>query len=195
MNTNSFLKGIAIYSGLFVLAASGSLYQSCIQTDHITCGVFTDINVQAYDITTVSYKALQDSDEVFARKFAFDIKIKASDTICYHKNNFNLFNTAYATKIVSDYNIFMKDTIKKIEIYCEQNFNASYPAGSMLNNLFDIPQLGFIYFGNPHLISTSQMVVLNEIPNQSDYYRFYVKIFSQTNKTFIDTLPLIKILL
>ncbi len=184
------MKTILVYFASFLALCSVSLYQSCEQSDHVTCRTFTGITLSAFDITATEYKLLKEGDEVFAKKFAFVFATKMEDVLC-QRQSANIMNSAFAYYNNSD-NIFIKDTIKEIEIYCAQNFNSTYPAGSILNNLFIIPTLNsnaIIY--NWH--NAAQMITLDEVPAQTDFYKFYVKIKTKENKVLVDSLPTIKI--
>lgn len=181
------MKTISIMLFTFFVLAFCAVYQSCVQSDHITCKMYEDVKLNAFDISNATYTALYDSNEVFAKKFAFEIQYVTADTIC-HNTRSSFFNEAYATKYE---NIFIRDSIKEIEIYCTSLFQSQYPAGSVLNNLFNIPPIKNNSYGLEYP-AANNLISLNEVPLQTDYYKFYVKI-KTNNKSFVDTLPLIKI--
>lgn len=187
------MKSLLIYLGSFLTICSISFYQSCQNSDHIECRMFTGLRIAPFDITTYPYKLLKDSDEVYAKKFAFSFESITGDTICLSYPTKNILNCAYATRINSG-NIFMKDSIQSIEIYSTTNFNAQYPAGSILNNLFTIPTLyTTMYSNSPDNTGLYQLITLDAVPSQSDFFKFFVRLKTKQGKVLTDSLPTIKI--
>jgi len=185
------MKSCIIYAGSFLFIFFVSFYQGCQQSDHITCFTYEGITLSSFDISSAEFKLLKEGDEVFARKFAFSFEPVTAQTICLYRTP-NIMNCAYAfTRYYND-NIFIKDTINEVEIYCVQAFNSQYPSGSVLNNLFEIPILNSTNYYNNYQ-NSSLLIVLNEIPAQTDFYKFYINVKTKENKIFVDSLPTIKI--
>lgn len=187
------MKSLFIYLGIFLTICSISFYQSCQNSDHIECRTFTGIRIAPFDITTYPYKLMNDSDEVYAKKFAFSFESITGDTLCMAYPTRNIIQSAYATRVNAT-NIFMKDSIQSIEIYSTTNFNSQYPAGAILNNLFTIPTLFTnVYTNSYNNYDFYQLITLNEVPQQSDFFKFFVRLKTKEGKVLTDSLPTIKI--
>ena len=187
------MKTLIFYISSFLVICSISFYQSCRQSDHITCIAFSSFNFNAFDISNAEFKLLKEGDEVYAKKFAFTIEPKTNEVLC-KQPQVNIINSAYAYKVDYSQQVFLKDSLKEIEIFSLQDFNAQYPAGAVLNNLFDIPPLtNYAYnYGYSYGVY-SPLITLEEIPSSTKDYKFYIKIKTKENQVFIDSLPTIKI--
>ncbi|HPI54455.1 MAG TPA: hypothetical protein PLU10_07150 [Chitinophagaceae bacterium] len=173
-------KIILITGGAIVIFLLSIAYQSCrpIRTCHLLSGVTAVLVRNATD-------TLHSTDSAIWSNLQMAIAPNGENFSC-KAENFSLITTAMATKL-SVQDVYY-DTIKHITITSDMNYDSLHPAGTSLNDVFDIPQTldSYSYWG--------WNFFLTKRPDDEVFHTFKVVVEVSGGLPYELYLPTIKIL-
>lgn len=85
------------------------------------------------------------NDPLLPEAFFLQLHIDNESKICYTKPSSSFFNAAYATTCPQD-EYRLQDSIVNVALTCNLDYAVGYPAGTVLNDLFIVPDK----YHNPH---------------------------------------------
>lgn len=175
MKIKKILSILLIY--LAVVLASVA-YQGCRQPVRL-CSIIT--SAQGVYFNDTLQHVLPDSAVVKASNFGIALALLKSDYQCY-RQNFSMISQAYA--IMPDFDQSqLVDTVKSILITSDQDFDITHPAGSSLNEYFNIPDLSHYTVSNKYIYQDFGFeLLLHEVPANSNlYHQFTVSVTLQSH--------------
>ncbi len=179
-----------IFNVIFIFAVSTLcifsliLHQSCKTIRH--CHLLKGINMSLGDISNTDTLAAMDSVE--ATKLRVHIVLNSERFSCKNQTVIPFINTVLATK-PNAFDIFY-DTVKHIFITSDQDFDSLHPAGTLLNDVFDIPAS----FEPAYHVTTSFSYYLNKRPDIEQYHQLNVSVEVSGTVPYDTIFPPIKLL-
>lgn len=176
-------KSLLILFGLCVLTVLSIIYQSCNPIRQ--CFLLQGFNV--YPTMTVGNTLLKSGDTVNWDQLLVNIDMQGQLFSCKNEQHFSFVNTAYATKL-SVQEIY-HDTIKSIHIESNQAYDVAHPAGTSLNDIFNVPT----NFQTDYTFGRNFSYHAVKSPDSTRFHELTVKIEIAGSIPYERTLPLIKI--
>lgn len=179
------LKKVISFSILTGFVFALSCYQSCRPMRH--CILLNKINMLPFSYTTGL--PMQAMDSVPAKKFSINIDLETQELDCKAESNMAFIPAAYATTIQLNYLYY--DTVSSISISALQDFDSTHPAGSPLNDYFEVPAV----FTASETFQKNYAFQLHSVPDSSMLYQFRVIVALRSGALYDTLLPPVKITL
>ncbi|MBP6625580.1 MAG: DUF5034 domain-containing protein, partial [Chitinophagaceae bacterium] len=177
-------KSLLFLLGLCLFTILSIIYQSCKPIRQ--CFILQGLSI--YPTMNKGNTQLKSGDTVDWDQLLVNIDMQGQLFTCKNEQCFSLVNTAYATKL-SVQEIY-HDTIKSIHIESNQAYDVAHPAGTSLNDIFNVPadipkDLIFGRRFNYHAIKS---------PDSTRFHELTVKVEIAGSIPYERTLPSIKIM-
>ena len=180
------LRVLSLFIIVSLLIGSSVIYQSCKPIRQ--CQLLLGIDMLPVNYTTND--TLESMDSVKASDLTIHVNLKRELFSCKAETGFSFIQPAMAYKPVV--HTVYYDTIKRITIFSDQDFDSAHPAGTLLNDLFQIPD------PYPSLVYSEQNFdhhyFLSKAPDTETYHRFSVKVEISGSLPYDTIFPPIKIL-
>ncbi len=117
-----------------------------------------------------SLDTLKAMDSVITSDFNIRIELNAERFSCKKETQIPFINAAFATKLAV--NDIFYDTIKSITISSNHDFDSLHPAGTSLNDVFEVPA----QFDPTYHLGTYYSYQLHKAPDAEQYHQFKVSV-------------------
>jgi len=164
---------------------SSVIYQSCQRIRY--CQLLQGIEMTPFNSMTTD--TLGNMDSVKSSDFMVSLRFSKTQFSCKNASGFSLIQSAMAFKPNVQEVYF--DTIKQITITSDQDFNSTHPAGTSLNDLFEIPDSSSGYYRGQY---SDLQYGLYKAPDTEIYHRFSINVEIAGSLPYDTILPPIKIL-
>lgn len=138
----AFMTKIILLTTLLLSVNTAAYFSSCNPCRDVkpivTCVRVEDVHLSAAD---TSGKILADSDSLYWRSLELNLKIYMT-TICSRESVNSFFNSAIACSPIE--RVDTTGSVLYLSIISNNDFDATHPAGSKLNEYFTVPSIGSI---------------------------------------------------